>query len=170
MHVGVPKEVKVAERRVGLTPASVRELVAHGHEVTVEAGAGIGIATVDTDAPNAAAPKVTSEAATPDAVRHRGATTPIAASSNADPTLAAAALAPAEEAPAEDNEWLAAHLALKRSASSSGALPTRGGAGGKRGSKHGGKKGHGSRGGSVSNKGGKGAAANGSPTVSVGAA
>ena len=47
MHVGVPKEVKVAERRVGLTPASVRELVAHGHEVTVEAGAGIGIGAPD---------------------------------------------------------------------------------------------------------------------------
>ncbi|NDH23721.1 MAG: alanine dehydrogenase [Actinobacteria bacterium] len=47
MHVGVPKEVKVAEQRVGLTPASVRELVAHGHEVTVEAGAGIGIGAPD---------------------------------------------------------------------------------------------------------------------------
>ena len=47
MHVGVPKEVKVAERRVGLTPASVRELVAHGHEVTIEAGAGNGIGAPD---------------------------------------------------------------------------------------------------------------------------
>ena len=46
MRVGVPKEIKVLENRVGLTPASVRELVAHGHEVLVEhdAGAGIGIA------------------------------------------------------------------------------------------------------------------------------
>ena len=47
MHVGVPKEVKVAERRVGLTPVSVRELVAHGHEVTIEAGAGTGIGAPD---------------------------------------------------------------------------------------------------------------------------
>jgi alanine dehydrogenase len=45
MRVGVPKEIKVLEHRVGLTPASVRELVAHGHEVMVEheAGAGIGL-------------------------------------------------------------------------------------------------------------------------------
>ena len=40
MHVGVPKEIKVAERRVGLTPSGVRELVAHGHQVSVETGAG----------------------------------------------------------------------------------------------------------------------------------
>ena len=33
MRVGVPKEIKVEEYRVGLTPASVREYVAHGHEV-----------------------------------------------------------------------------------------------------------------------------------------
>jgi len=45
MRVGVPKEIKVLENRVGLTPASVRELVSHGHEVMVEheAGAGIGL-------------------------------------------------------------------------------------------------------------------------------
>jgi alanine dehydrogenase len=45
MRVGVPKEIKVLENRVGLTPASVRELVTHGHAVTVErtAGAGIGL-------------------------------------------------------------------------------------------------------------------------------
>jgi len=47
MHVGVPQEVKVAERRVGLTPSSVRELVANGHEVTVESGAGEGIGAPD---------------------------------------------------------------------------------------------------------------------------
>ena len=41
MIVGAPKEIKSAERRVGLTPASVRELVAHGHEVIVETGAGL---------------------------------------------------------------------------------------------------------------------------------
>jgi alanine dehydrogenase len=47
MIVGAPKEIKSAERRVGLTPGSVRELVAHGHEVIVETGAGIGIAASD---------------------------------------------------------------------------------------------------------------------------
>ena len=43
MRIGVPKEIKVHEYRVGLTPASVSELVAAGHEVVVEAGAGKGI-------------------------------------------------------------------------------------------------------------------------------
>ena len=47
MRVGVPKEVKTHEYRVGLTPTSVRELVSHGHEVVVEAGAGIGIGAQD---------------------------------------------------------------------------------------------------------------------------
>ena len=49
MIVGAPKEIKSAERRVGLTPASVRELVAHGHDVIVETGAGMGIAASDDD-------------------------------------------------------------------------------------------------------------------------
>jgi alanine dehydrogenase len=43
MRIGVPKEIKVHEYRVGLVPASVRELVGHGHEVRVETGAGAGI-------------------------------------------------------------------------------------------------------------------------------
>jgi alanine dehydrogenase len=43
MRIGVPKEIKVHEYRVGLTPASVAELVAHGHELFVEANAGQGI-------------------------------------------------------------------------------------------------------------------------------
>ena len=43
MRIGVPKEIKVHEYRVGLTPASVAELVAAGHEVVMEAGAGKGI-------------------------------------------------------------------------------------------------------------------------------
>ncbi|MCB0972174.1 MAG: alanine dehydrogenase, partial [Acidimicrobiales bacterium] len=47
MIVGVPTEVKQAERRVGLTPASARELVAHGHRVLVQAGAGDGIGADD---------------------------------------------------------------------------------------------------------------------------
>ncbi|MET0294774.1 MAG: alanine dehydrogenase [Phenylobacterium sp.] len=42
MRVGVPREIKPGEHRVGLTPTAVREYVAHGHAVTVEAGAGIG--------------------------------------------------------------------------------------------------------------------------------
>lgn len=47
MRIGVPKEIKNAERRVGLTPASVRELVAHGHDVLIESSAGIGIGATD---------------------------------------------------------------------------------------------------------------------------
>ena len=49
MRVGVPKEIKNHEYRVGLTPESVRELAAHGHEVWVETGAGNGIGASDTD-------------------------------------------------------------------------------------------------------------------------
>ena len=47
MIVGVPKEIKKLEFRVGLTPASVREYVTHGHDVLVEAGAGAGIGARD---------------------------------------------------------------------------------------------------------------------------
>ena len=43
MRIGVPREIKNHEYRVGLTPASVAELVAAGHEVIVEASAGLGI-------------------------------------------------------------------------------------------------------------------------------
>jgi alanine dehydrogenase len=43
MRIGVPKEIKVHEYRVGLTPASAAELVAHGHELFVETNAGNGI-------------------------------------------------------------------------------------------------------------------------------
>ena len=42
MRVGVPREIKPDEYRVGLTPTAVREYVAHGHEVIVEKGAGEG--------------------------------------------------------------------------------------------------------------------------------
>ena len=49
MLVGVPKEVKNHEYRVGLVPASVRELVHHGHKVVVETNAGIGIGLSDAD-------------------------------------------------------------------------------------------------------------------------
>ena len=40
--IGVPKEVKDNERRVSMQPDGVAEMVHHGHEVVVEAGAGIG--------------------------------------------------------------------------------------------------------------------------------
>jgi len=47
MLVGVPREIKKQEGRVGLTPASVREYVAHGHRLLVETGAGAGIGCDD---------------------------------------------------------------------------------------------------------------------------
>jgi alanine dehydrogenase len=47
MRVGVPKEIKLFEYRVGLTPDAVREFVAAGHEVLVETGAGSGIDACD---------------------------------------------------------------------------------------------------------------------------
>jgi alanine dehydrogenase len=49
MKVGVPTEIKTDEYRVGMTPAGVRELVEHGHEVFVQAGAGEGSAITDAD-------------------------------------------------------------------------------------------------------------------------
>jgi alanine dehydrogenase len=55
MRIGVPKEIKNHEYRVGLTPDSVVEMVAHGHEVVVEtlAGAGIGASDADYEAAGA---------------------------------------------------------------------------------------------------------------------
>ena len=47
MRVGVPREIKQGELRVGLVPGSVRELVSHGHEVVVETGAGAGLHIAD---------------------------------------------------------------------------------------------------------------------------
>ena len=49
MHIGVSRETKIHEYRVGLTPPSVAELVAHGHDVTIETGAGGGIDFTDGD-------------------------------------------------------------------------------------------------------------------------
>lgn len=49
MHVAVPKEIKNHEYRVALTPAGARELVEHGHEVSVQAGAGEGAGFDDAD-------------------------------------------------------------------------------------------------------------------------
>ena len=47
MLIGCPKEIKNHEYRVGLTPASVRELTAHGHQVLVQSGAGAAIGLSD---------------------------------------------------------------------------------------------------------------------------
>ena len=47
MHIGVPKEVKNHEYRVGITPIGVHELVAQGHQVTIERDAGVGSAITD---------------------------------------------------------------------------------------------------------------------------
>ena len=49
MRVGTVREIKNHEYRVGLTPESARELVAHGHDVWVETGAGLGIGASDSD-------------------------------------------------------------------------------------------------------------------------
>lgn len=49
MLIGVPREIKQDEHRVGLTPTSVRELVHHGHQVLVQTDAGEGIGASDAD-------------------------------------------------------------------------------------------------------------------------
>ena len=49
MIIGIPKEIKNHEHRVGLTPTSVRECVHHGHECLVETGSGAGIGRSDED-------------------------------------------------------------------------------------------------------------------------
>jgi alanine dehydrogenase len=49
MLIGVPKEIKNHEYRVGMTPVSVREAVHHGHKVMVETNAGGGIGASDAD-------------------------------------------------------------------------------------------------------------------------
>jgi alanine dehydrogenase len=62
MLIGVPKEIKNHEYRVGLTPASVRELVAHGQQVLVQAGAGTAIGLTDDEYKSAGAQIVASAA------------------------------------------------------------------------------------------------------------
>jgi alanine dehydrogenase len=47
MRIGCPREIKNREYRVGLTPESAKELIASGHEVWVESGAGLGIGATD---------------------------------------------------------------------------------------------------------------------------
>ena len=49
MRIGVPKEVKTHEYRVGLIPSAARELVHHGHGVAIQSGAGAGIGYDDRD-------------------------------------------------------------------------------------------------------------------------
>lgn len=61
MIVGVPKEIKTEENRIGLTPASVRELIHHGHQVMVQSGGGAGIGIHD-DAYRAAGASVVDSA------------------------------------------------------------------------------------------------------------
>jgi alanine dehydrogenase len=64
MRISVPKEIKTHEYRVGLLPASARELVHHGHSVTVETNCGAGIGFTDADYKAAGA----AIAATPDEI------------------------------------------------------------------------------------------------------
>ncbi len=49
MRVGVPKEIKDSEYRVGLVPSAVRELTANGHRVVIERNAGVGAGLADAD-------------------------------------------------------------------------------------------------------------------------
>jgi alanine dehydrogenase len=62
MLIGVPKEVKVREYRVGVQPAGVRQLVAAGHRVLVERGAGAGSGFADADYERTGADMVASAA------------------------------------------------------------------------------------------------------------
>ena len=55
MKIGVPKEIKTLEFRVGMTPSGVVEMVHNGHEVFVETNAGEGIGMTDADYENAGA-------------------------------------------------------------------------------------------------------------------
>jgi alanine dehydrogenase len=62
MLVGVPREIKDNEFRVGLTPSAVRELVSHGHKVIVQAGAG-AVIDLDDDRYQASGAEIVPEAA-----------------------------------------------------------------------------------------------------------
>jgi alanine dehydrogenase len=55
MIIGLPKEIKESENRVGLTPGAVKALVGRGHQVLVERGAGAGSALTDAEYANAGA-------------------------------------------------------------------------------------------------------------------
>ena len=62
MRMGVPREIKTQEYRVGLTPSSVREIVHHGHQVVVETNAGLG-ANFDDEAYQAVGAEIVPDAA-----------------------------------------------------------------------------------------------------------
>ena len=47
MRIGIPTEIKLNEHRIGMTPAGVRELVSHGHAITVQSGGGTAIGFTD---------------------------------------------------------------------------------------------------------------------------
>src|SRR5687768_8325970 len=49
MQIGVPKEIKTREYRVGMVPAGVRDLIALGHTVLIEKGAGVGSGIPDSE-------------------------------------------------------------------------------------------------------------------------
>ena len=49
MRIGIPREIKTHEYRVGITPAGARELVERGHVLLVESGAGVPIGLSDED-------------------------------------------------------------------------------------------------------------------------
>jgi alanine dehydrogenase len=51
MLIGVPKEIKQREYRVGMNPGAVREATAHGHRVLIETGAGAAIDCIAPPAP-----------------------------------------------------------------------------------------------------------------------
>ncbi len=63
MRIGIPRETAVGERRVALTPAAAEKLVARGHEVVVETGAGLGSGTSDADYERAGAAIVDADSA-----------------------------------------------------------------------------------------------------------
>jgi alanine dehydrogenase len=62
MKIGLPKEIKNNENRVGLTPCAVKELTKNGHKVFVQKGAGIGSGFTDKEYINAGAKIVTTAA------------------------------------------------------------------------------------------------------------
>jgi len=63
MRVGVPREIKKNEHRVGLTPGAAREYVAHGHAVSIQSGAGLGAGFADAAYEKAGA-RIVADAAT----------------------------------------------------------------------------------------------------------
>ena len=62
MNIGIPKEIKPQEQRVGLTPAAVQQLTSRGHHLIVEKGAGIGSGFPDSAYQKAGAALVTEHA------------------------------------------------------------------------------------------------------------